>query len=302
MKKRYLSFVLAALMLGLLLGPMTLSSFGEEIVSFENKNVKNADGITVLVHGGFPLEFDTPIKISEGRTLVPLRKIAEAFHYNVEYDEKTKTIVLNRYESFIRMVLGDNSVFVSNSMDLEEGYFIMERQPDVYEGRTYVPLRAIGELFRCHVFWNPKTKTINIIGVIGAGGNEELESVAGQLPAYYYNGQIFEEKPSGNGFLRFGYEMASYYRGEFLKGIPSGNGVMRYVTGLREFNIMGRFKEGKLEEGSVLSGTKFSFIKDGKVTASYAVRNGGFVKEPNDAGLSEEWINGLQSAVSVFKK
>lgn len=300
MKKRLFRLALIALIVTLVLGPMSLASYAEEVVSFVNKNVKNADGVKVMVHGGFPLEFDTPIKISDGRTLVPLRKIAEAFHYEVSYDEATKTISLNRDTSFIKMVVGDNSVLVSNSYDLRDGYFIMEKQPDIYEGRTYVPLRAIGELFRRNVIWNAQTKTIYINDVAASGGNEELASGERQTPYYYYYGQVFEEKPSGSGYLEFGFERASYFRGEFKKGLPDGNGVMGYTTGGIVYNIMGNFKAGMLMEGSIQNGPGFSFVKGGMVTASYVVKNGNYVKVPNDVSLDPNWFKTLQAEVSLF--
>lgn len=302
MKKRYLSFVLAALMLGLLLGPMTLSSFGEEIVSFENKNVKNADGIKVLINGS-PLDFDSPIKISEGRTLVPVRKIAEAFRYDVDYDEKTKNILLSYNETYvISMYVGDNSVYVTKSEDNTQGSFIMERQAAVYEGRTYVPLRAVAELFGCNVHWDAKTRTIGINRIMGYGGDSALKTKEGVLAAATYYGQTLEGRPNGEGIIRFGFEKASFYRGEFRNGLPNGSGLMIYSTGMTNYSIMGNFKDGKLMEGSVLYDTKFSFVKDGMVTDTYTVKNGNYIKIDNDLRLDPNWFKALQDEVSGFKK
>lgn len=301
MKRSFFSFVLLAVLLSFALGPV-LQAHAAERVSFANKDVKNADGIKVLVNGGIALEFDTPILISEGRTLVPMRKIAEAFHYNVEYKDDTKSILMNRDSSFIRMQIGDNSVFVSNSYDFGEGYFIMERQPEVYGGRTYVPLRAVAELFQCNVHWDAKTKTISINRVMGHGGDSELQSGETELPAYYYYGQTLDGYPNANGFLRYGYEMSSYFRGEFRNALPNGTGLMKYSTGEGDYYIMGSFKDGMMTDGSVLSGIQFSFVKDGKVTGSYKVHDGGFIKIPSAPELNEDWFKAVKSEVNVFKR
>jgi len=39
-------------------------------------------------------ELDTPPMIINGRTLVPARAAAEAFDYNVEWDEATRTVYI----------------------------------------------------------------------------------------------------------------------------------------------------------------------------------------------------------------
>lgn len=303
MKKSLFSFILALLLLNLMMVGLGQSSYAEEGVSFANKNVKNAEGIKVLVSGGIPLEFDTPIKISEGRTLVPMRKIAEAFQYEVNYEAEDKRIIMSLNETYvIEMKVGDNRVFVKKSEENTQGSYILERQPEIYEGRTYVPLRAISELFGCIVDWDAKTKTIHIYRVLGHGGDFELESKEGVVPPYRYYGQVLEGKPNGSGVLHFGYEQSSYFRGEFRKGVPNGTGVMNYMTGKGLYCIMGSFKDGRLVDGSALTGPDtFSFIKDGKVDATYTMRDGHYVKIESDPDLNEDWFKAIQSEVSALK-
>lgn len=300
MKKSIFTMMLVAILFLLILGSGSIAAYADNGAALANKNVKNATDIKVFVYDR-PVVFDTPIKISEGRTLVPLRKIVEALHYNVQYIPENKEVRINRDTNFIKLFINQNSVFISNSYDMAEDYFMLETQPAIYEGRTYVPLRAVAELCGTWVNWDAKTKTISINGVLGAGGNAELNSEFDDVRAYYYYGQVMEKEPNGIGFLRYGFEMSSYYRGEFRDKLPNGAGVMCYATGLDTYRMLGKFKDGMLIDGTVKRGDGFSIIRDKKVVKTYALEKGLYKVVANDTELDENWQKMMQSEVSVFK-
>jgi N-acetyl-anhydromuramyl-L-alanine amidase AmpD len=60
----------------------------------EEKVITLRVGSKEMTVNGRKIALDVPAKVENGRTLVPLRAIAEAFGFSVHYDDKTKTITI----------------------------------------------------------------------------------------------------------------------------------------------------------------------------------------------------------------
>lgn len=102
--------------------------------------------------------------ISDGRTLVPLRFIAEAFGAEVEWDEEKQEIAVTKGRAVIKMTVGSTDYTV-NRKPAE-----LDTAPVLSEDRTYVPLRAVAEALGEKVAWDSS-------GVIYISDNiEELSS------------------------------------------------------------------------------------------------------------------------------
>ena len=91
----------------------------------------------------------TPV-ISDGRTLVPLRFIAESFGAEVAWDGASKTVSIDADGKKIELIIGSNKITVSG----EEAELDVPAQ--VIEGRTVIPLRAVAEALGKEVFWDGK--------------------------------------------------------------------------------------------------------------------------------------------------
>lgn len=63
----------------------------------DNVTVKLTIGSKVLDKNGTKIELDVPAQIVDSFTLVPVRAISEAFGCNVDWDDKTKTVII-KYE------------------------------------------------------------------------------------------------------------------------------------------------------------------------------------------------------------
>ena len=87
--------------------------------------------------------------ISQNRTMVPLRFIAEAFGANVSWAEATKTVTIVIDGKVLTMTIGQ---------DLE-GF---GAAPIISNGRTMVPISYISKAMDAHVIWVPSTKTVAI--------------------------------------------------------------------------------------------------------------------------------------------
>lgn len=92
--------------------------------------------------------------IDEGRTMIPLRLLAEALDQELDWDGTKKRI---RLGDDIGLELGSKIVY-KGSRRLE-----MDRAPFIKSSRTYVPLRFLSEVLGYKVFWDPAARTVNIM-------------------------------------------------------------------------------------------------------------------------------------------
>lgn len=61
-------------------------------------------GSDIMISDGAEIKLDVPAMISNGRTLIPLRAVAESAGIDVSWDEKTETVKLMRAEGFADML------------------------------------------------------------------------------------------------------------------------------------------------------------------------------------------------------
>lgn len=87
--------------------------------------------------------------ISQNRTMVPLRFIAEAFGANVSWAQDTKTVT----------IVIDGKVLTMRINQELEGF---GAAPIISNGRKMVPIRYISEELGANVIWVPSTKTVAI--------------------------------------------------------------------------------------------------------------------------------------------
>ena len=99
--------------------------------------------------------------IKDGRTLVPVRFIAESFGATVGWDAASRTVTVSANGKDIKLVLDSNKMTVAGT----------EKELDVpaqaINGRTMIPLRAMVEAIGKKVFWDNR-------GLIVISDNDEL--------------------------------------------------------------------------------------------------------------------------------
>ena len=97
-----------------------------------------------------------PVLIS-GRTLVPIRAVAENLGYDVNWDAESRTVTMTAE--------GKSEISVTIDADsIEKGGSRVEVDvpAQIIDSRTYLPLRAVAEAMDCRVEWNGETKTVDI--------------------------------------------------------------------------------------------------------------------------------------------
>ena len=110
-----------------------------------NRVYLNNDGNTPVevVADGELIQFSDqqPIVMNPGRTMVPVRTIAEMLGCKVEWEQAQNCALITKGKSTMRIYPGNTSYWVNGK------YYTMDVEPVVLNGRTMVPLRFIAEGF-----------------------------------------------------------------------------------------------------------------------------------------------------------
>lgn len=95
--------------------------------------------------------------VTDGRTLVPIRAIIEAFNGVVSWDSVTQTVGLTMADDVITLVINSKTAYLNNAAHT------LDVAPAVINGRTMLPIRFIAEGFNLGVAWEGDTQTVTII-------------------------------------------------------------------------------------------------------------------------------------------
>lgn len=91
-----------------------------------------------------------------GRTLVPVRFIAEKMGANVGWEHKTMTVPIERDDLHIVLTIGESKALV-NGQEM-----VFDTKAITSGGRTFVPLRFVSEALGAEVDWDSPTSTVFI--------------------------------------------------------------------------------------------------------------------------------------------
>ncbi|GAB1532845.1 hypothetical protein YSY22_42680 [Brevibacillus formosus] len=143
-----------SLLLAIALVPMAAFSTAAATAPVVPKTVQNAVKVEYNKKQiAFPDQ--API-ISQGRTLVPIRPIAESLGFEVKWNEQTRTVNINKGKDNIRLV-------VTQKIANKNGQTInLDVPAQIVNKRTVVPVRFIAEALSYKVEWDPKTQTVLI--------------------------------------------------------------------------------------------------------------------------------------------
>lgn len=97
-----------------------------------------------------------PFIDEQSRTLCPIRFIAENLGAEVLWNNEDKTVSIKKDDTDILLKIGDNTAVVNGVEKTFDTY------PQIFEDRTYVPLRFISETLEMDVDWDGETKTVII--------------------------------------------------------------------------------------------------------------------------------------------
>lgn len=103
------------------------------------------------------IPFDVLPEITNGRTMVPVRAIAQALGYEVAFDDSTRTVQLSKDGVRMEMIIDRNGL--KRTAKGRQWSTETDAVPYIKQDRTYVPIRFIAEEIGLDVQWDNATRT-----------------------------------------------------------------------------------------------------------------------------------------------
>lgn len=104
---------------------------------------------------------DVAAQIKNGRTMLPIRYVAEALGFNVAWIKETRTVVIYDIKYKVEIPVDTNTIIV-NGVKFES-----DVKPQIVNNRTLLPIaniaRALGLKDGTDILWNPTTRQATII-------------------------------------------------------------------------------------------------------------------------------------------
>lgn len=113
------------------------------------------DHISLSVNGN-SIKLDVSPKIIKGRTLVPVRVISENMGMEVEWNNQKREVTLRNNQTEIEITI-DHPTAIVNGKKVK-----LDQPPVIYQDRTFVPLRFIGESLGATVKWDPQLRSVTV--------------------------------------------------------------------------------------------------------------------------------------------
>ncbi|HRT37203.1 MAG TPA: copper amine oxidase N-terminal domain-containing protein [Caldisericia bacterium] len=107
------------------------------------------------------IEIDVPPQIVEGRTLLPIRWVAEPLGAEVGWDGDEKKVTVTLKDTTIELWIG-KSIAKVNGVNTPIDPTNPKVVPMIISGRTMLPVRFVAENLGCKVDWDQDTKTVTI--------------------------------------------------------------------------------------------------------------------------------------------
>ncbi|GAA4725005.1 N-acetylmuramoyl-L-alanine amidase family protein [Brevibacillus fulvus] len=124
------------------------------------------DAVNLMIEGKTVVP-EVPPLLVQGRTMVPVRIIAESLGADVQWDPSTETATIERQNSRLQLRLN------STKATLNGKAVQLETPPMIHNQRMLLPLRFVGEALGCNVGWDNDSRTVLANPSIGIQVNDE---------------------------------------------------------------------------------------------------------------------------------
>jgi hypothetical protein len=115
-----------------------------------------AAATVVVMVNGVPVHSDVPPIVQQGRVLLPARAVFEALGAEVTYDPATGRVDIRRGTRFVRVTVGSNRAQIGTQP------ITLDVVTEVYDGRTFLPIRFVAESLGAAVDYDDATHTVSI--------------------------------------------------------------------------------------------------------------------------------------------
>lgn len=121
---------------------------------------------------GYKLTLDITPEVTNQRTMVPIRAVAEALGADVEWVQDTQQIVMTRAGATVTMTLN------STTATIDDQTVEMDVAPYATDGRTLIPARYVAEFFGQKVDWDGARGQVLVTEDKSVAGDSNLEAWA----------------------------------------------------------------------------------------------------------------------------
>ena len=102
------------------------------------------------------LSTDQSPVLKNGRTMVPLRTIAETLNADVRWDKTAKAAIITTDEIIMQLPTDSTAATVNGEQVL------LDTSAQIINGRTMVPLRFVAEQFALQVQWKADSYSVRL--------------------------------------------------------------------------------------------------------------------------------------------
>ncbi len=134
----------------------TVSSAGGEMTA-KLAVTPNPDPLLTVNERLIPAE--VPPRVEQGRLLVPLRVLGSALGATIDWDEQSRTVLVNTKKAQLPADLPPKSI----QLWINGNKANPEVAPRLYKNQVFVPARFVAESLGVQVQWNQQLKTVNFI-------------------------------------------------------------------------------------------------------------------------------------------
>ena len=130
-------------------------------VKMDSKLVIGSKKLVVTVNGvQKEVVMDVEPFISNNRTMLPIRFVAEALGFKVEWDDPNRTVILTDKDTVVKIPVDTNQIIVNGTV------FESDVKPILKSNRTMLPIaniaRALGLVDGKDIIWDGTTKEVTI--------------------------------------------------------------------------------------------------------------------------------------------
>ncbi len=123
------------------------------ILNIGESQAKNPNEINIILDQNKLSLEQTPV-ILNSRTMIPLRGFFEHIGANVDWNKKTRQVIIKNNDVEILLTVGNNYALVNGKI------FKFDTASQIIEGRTFVPIRFVAESMGYAVDWDSKTRSV----------------------------------------------------------------------------------------------------------------------------------------------
>ncbi|UMZ74899.1 stalk domain-containing protein [Natranaerofaba carboxydovora] len=174
-------------------------------------------------------------KLTNGRFLVPMRKIFEKLDTEVSWNDSKRTVKGKNSDVTVKLEVDSNKAYINgNKSELDV-------TPAIHEGRVFVPFRFIGESLGSEVFWNDEEEFGKINGEEKVIKTKILAEPQNENPLTSNSHSQYPEDKFiiNNPYKNINWETINQYKANFHTHTEECHGKLSFVETISRYHKAG---------------------------------------------------------------